>query len=93
MLAEPCEAPAPGPLAPRAMPEAPARVTSTGRVIQLVRPAGTSAPAAPPASPVKRLAAPTSSRQLDLFTDAPKRPKEPQRLLPAPGTQLPLFPD
>jgi IS1 family transposase len=93
LLAEPCEPPAPGPLAPRAMPEAPARVTSTGRVIQLVRPARVSKPAAPPASPEKRPVAPPTGKQLDLFADAAKSRSGLSKPLPPKGTQLRLFDD
>jgi len=93
LLAEPCEPPVPGSLAHRAAPEAPARVTSTGRVIQLVRPAGASRPAASPASPEKLLVAPPAPKQLDLFADAPKRPLEPQKPLPPKGAQLSIWDD
>jgi hypothetical protein len=87
LAAEPCEPPAPGPLAHRAAPEAPARVTSTGRVIQLVRPAGASKPAAP-ASPQKCPAAAPTPEQGDLFAWAAQRPA---KQLPPKGTQLELF--
>jgi IS1 family transposase len=91
LAADPCEPPAPGRLAPRVSVETPARVTSTGRVIQLVRPAGASKPAGPSASPEKRPAAPLGGKQLDLFADALKRQATPAKPLPPKGTQLSLF--
>jgi IS1 family transposase len=91
LLAEPCEPPAPGPLAHRAAPEVPARVTSTGRVIQLVRPAEKGAPAVPSESPEKRQAAPEAGKQLDLFADAIRRPRNVTKPLLPKGTQLTMF--
>jgi hypothetical protein len=89
LAAEPCAPPAPGPLAHRAAGlQTSARVTSTGRVIQLVRPAGASKPTAPPASPEKRPAASPGGEQGDLFAWAAQRPAKP---LPPMGTQLSLF--
>lgn len=54
-----------------------ASVTSTGRVIQIIRPTSKSAPATPPASLQIRPAAPPVDKH-DLFASAPSRPPEPR---------------
>ena len=81
--AEPCPPPFPQAMMRRVPADVPARVTSTGRTLMLVKPGSSAAPKVEP-----RLVPVRKAEQLSLFDLPPSKPSKP---LPPKGSQLSLF--